>query len=173
MEIADSRVGAGGQKGELTGSLLTSGIGRYQMNLELPRLRWGGEEKVKMAPPCEDSPGMGFFVCYYHRSRSQVMANTSDKVKEGIHDAAEKVKDVAHNVGEKVKHAAHNVAEKTKDVAHNVGEKVKHAAHNVAEKTKDVAHNVGKKVKHAAHNVAEKTKDVLYNVGEKIKDAGR
>ena len=44
------------------------------------------------------------------------MANTSDKVKEGIHDAAEKVKDVAHNVGEKVKDAAHNVAEKTKDV---------------------------------------------------------
>ena len=60
MEIADSRLGAGGQKSELTRSLLTSGIGRYQMNLELPRLRWGGEEKVKMAPPCEDSPGMGF-----------------------------------------------------------------------------------------------------------------
>ncbi len=61
MEIADSRVGAGGQKSELTRSLLTSGIGRYQMNLELPRLRWGGEEKVKMAPPCEDSRGMGVF----------------------------------------------------------------------------------------------------------------
>src|SRR5271166_3519260 len=138
MEIADSRVGAGGQKGELTGSLLTSGIGRYQMNLELPRLRWGGEEKVKMAPPCEDSPGMGFFVCYYHRIRSQVMATTSDKMKEGIHDAAEKVKD-----------AAHNVAEKTKDVAHDVGTKVKDAAHNVAEKTKDVVHNVGEKIKDA------------------------
>ena len=96
------------------------------MNLELPRLRWGGEEKVKMAPPCEDSRGMGF-VCYYHRSRSQVMASTSDKVKEGIHDAAEKVKDVAHNVGKKVKDAAHNVAEKTKDVLYNVGEKIKDA----------------------------------------------
>src|SRR5271166_2485608 len=149
METADSRVGAGGQKSELTRSLLTSGIGRYQMNLELPRLRWGGEEKVKMAPPCEDSPGMGFFVCYYHRIRSQVMATTSDKVKEGIHDAAEKVKDVAHNVGEKAKDAAHNVAEKTKYVAHNVGKKVKDAAHNVAEKTKDVVHNVGEKIRDA------------------------
>ncbi len=66
------------------------------------------------------------------------MANTSDKVKEGIHDAAEKVKD-----------AEHNVAEKTKDVAHNVGEKVKDAAHNVAEKTKDVVHNVGEKIRDA------------------------
>ena len=93
METAEGRLGAGGQNSELTRSLLTSGIGRYQINLELPRLRWGGEEKVKMAPPCEDSRGMGFFVDYYHRSRSQVMANTSDKVKEGIHDAAEKVKD--------------------------------------------------------------------------------
>ena len=37
------------------------------------------------------------------------MANTSDRVKEGIHDAAERVKD-----------AAHNVAEKTKDVVYNV-----------------------------------------------------
>ena len=31
------------------------------------------------------------------------MANTSDKVKEGIHDAAEKVKDAAHNVGVKIR----------------------------------------------------------------------
>jgi len=66
------------------------------------------------------------------------MSNTSDKMKEGIHDAAEKVKDVAHDVGEKVKDAAHDVAEKTKD-----------AAHNVAEKTKDIVRNVGEKIKDA------------------------
>jgi len=31
------------------------------MNLELPHLRWGGELKVKVAPPCGDSRGNGFF----------------------------------------------------------------------------------------------------------------
>ena len=77
------------------------------------------------------------------------MSNTGDKMKEGIHDAAEKVEDVAHNVGEKVKDAGHKVAEKTKDAAHDVGEKIKDAAHNVSEKTKEVVHNVGEKIKDA------------------------
>src|SRR5271157_5054387 len=108
------------------------------MMREPPHLRWGGELKVKGAPLREVSRGRAFFRDSHHRIRSQLMSNTSDKMKEGIHDAAEKVKDVAHNVGEKVKDAAHDVAEKTKD-----------AAHNVAEKTKDVVHNVGEKIKDA------------------------
>src|SRR5208282_1334328 len=110
---------------------------------------WGAEGQG--GPTARAFAREGFFCDSHHRIRSQLMSNTSDKMKEGIHDAAEKVKDVAHNVGEKVKDAAHNVAEKTKD-----------AAHNVAEKTKDIVRNVGEKIKDAGRNV-----------GEKIKDAGR
>ena len=40
------------------------------------------------------------------------MSTTSDKVKEGIHDAAEKVKDVVHDIGVKTKDAAHDVGKK-------------------------------------------------------------
>jgi gas vesicle protein len=108
------------------------------MKTELPHLRWGGELKVEVALLREDSRGRVFFDPR-HRSRSQVMSDTSDKMKDGIHDAAVKVKD-----------AAHNVAEKTEDAAHDVGVKVKDAAHNVAEKTKDVVHNVGEKIKDAS-----------------------
>src|SRR5579864_931641 len=88
-------------------------------------LTMGWESKVTLALLREVSRGRVFFP--HHRTRCKVMANTSDKVKGEIHDAALKVKDVAHNVGEKVKDAAHNVAEKTKDVVHNVGTKIKDA----------------------------------------------
>jgi hypothetical protein len=70
---------------------------------------------VKVALPRESSRGRAFFDAH-RRDRSQVMSNTVDKVKEGIHDDAVKVKD-----------AAHHVAEKTKDVVHHVGEKIKDA----------------------------------------------
>ena len=40
------------------------------------------------------------------------MSNTTDKVKEGFHDAAEKVKDVAHDAGVKVKDVAHDAGVK-------------------------------------------------------------
>ena len=35
----------------------------------------------------------------HHRCRSQLMSNANDKVKDGIHDAAEKTKDTAHKGG--------------------------------------------------------------------------
>ncbi|MGP0066533.1 MAG: hypothetical protein ACLQGP_23460 [Isosphaeraceae bacterium] len=69
------------------------------------------------------------------------MARTSDKVKEGIHDAAEKVKDVAHNAAGKVKDAGHTVAEKTKDIVHNLGEKIENASRRTPWLRRGVATN--------------------------------
>ena len=78
------------------------------------------------------------------------MSNMSDKVKEGIHEAAEKVKDVAaRRQRRRSGRPRHNAAVKTKDAAHDVGQKVGDAAHNAAVKAKDVVHNVDKDIKDA------------------------
>jgi len=75
---------------------------------------WGGEGQG--GPAARGFAREGFFHDSHHRSRSQVMSKTSDKVKKGIHGATEKVKDAAHNVAEKAKDVVHNVGEKIKDV---------------------------------------------------------
>jgi hypothetical protein len=67
-------------------------------------LAMGGESMVKVAP-LRENVGEGFFFASYHRNRSQIMSTTGDKVKAGMHAAAEKTKDAVHHVGEKIRHA--------------------------------------------------------------------
>jgi uncharacterized protein YdbL (DUF1318 family) len=91
--------------------------------------------------------------------------NESDKMKQGVQDAA-------HAAGQKAQDLAQKAGEKAQDLAQAAGQKVQDAAHVASQKVQDVAHVAGQKAEDATASLGSGLKTAAEKVRENAPHEG-